>query len=178
MGKVKALRHISRIDQEKRNQHGWWVRIHRQGEMIHRFFSDKSHGGKGRALDEAKRHRDALLLLYPKPEHGNMFNRVSSRNTSGRAGIHRTISRKRGRVYEVWQAGWVLPDGRHVNRKFHFSPGGTSETEAKRKAIRARAEGLAQIEKMRRAKKKTTKRATVKQAIKKRLPRKATKRLR
>ena len=155
MAKARAMRHISRIDQDKKNQHGWWVRIHRGGRMIHRFFSDKACGGKGRALAEAKQHRDRLLRLHPKPEQGNMFNRRNARNTSGIAGVHRTVSRKRGRVYEVWQAGWVLPDGTRVNRKFHFSPGGTSEREARRKAINARKEGLEQIEKMLRAQKRT-----------------------
>jgi hypothetical protein len=160
MAKARAMRHISRIDQAKKKQHGWWVRIHRAGRMIHRFFSDKAHGGKTRALVEAKHHRDELLRLHPKPARGNMFNHKSSRNTSGIAGVHRTVTRNRGRVYKVWQAGYVLPDGTHVNRKFHFSRGGTSEAEAKRKAIKVRAEGLKLIARIERA--RTGKRAAAK----------------
>lgn len=166
MSKAKAMRHISRIDQAKKSQHGWWVRIHRAGRMIHRFFSDKAHGGKTRALAEAKRHRDELLRLHPKPARGNMFNRKSSRNTSGIAGVHRTVTRNRGRTYKVWQAGYVLPDGTHVNRKFHFSRGGTSEAEAKRKAIKAREEGLKLIARIERASKQ--KRAAAKKPAGKR----------
>jgi hypothetical protein len=166
MAKANQMRHISRIDQERKKQHGWWVRIHRAGQMIHRFFSDKSCGGKTRALAAAKQYRDELLLHYPKPARGNMFNRKSSRNTSGIAGVHRTFTRNRGRTYKVWQAGYVLPDGTHVNRKFHYSRGGTSEAEAKRKAIKARAEGLKLIARIERASKQ--KRAVVKKSAGKR----------
>ena len=166
MAKARAMRHISRIDQDKKHQHGWWVRIHRAGQMIHRFFSDKSCRGKTRALAEAKQYRDELLRLYPKPARGNMFNRKSVRNRSGIAGVHRTVTRKRGRVYKVWQAGYVLPDGTHVNRKFHFSRGGPSEAEAKHKAIKVREEGLKLIARMQRA--STGKRAALKRPAGKR----------
>ncbi len=72
MKKDEQMRHISRIDQFKKRQHGWWVRIHRDGKMIQRFFSDYAHGGNDeRALREAKRYRDALLIMYPKPERGS-----------------------------------------------------------------------------------------------------------
>ncbi|CAN5428585.1 MAG: hypothetical protein ACR2GW_12765 [Pyrinomonadaceae bacterium] len=174
MKKETAMRHISRIDQYKKNQHGWWVRIHRDGRMIHKFFSDYAHGGsEGRALSEAKKYRDALLVLYPKPEHGNMFNRPNSRNKGNPPGVHKTHSLKRGYSYNVWQAGYLLPDGTRVNRKFHFSDTGRSEEEAKALAIKARNEGLKLIEKMMRE--KTEKRRTVKAAAKKKGRARATK---
>ncbi len=148
----KRLRNITRIDQYKKHRHGWWVRIHRDGRMIQRFFSDAAYRGQGGSLSEARRHRDQLLVEYPKPERGNMFNRVSVRNTSGKPGVHRTRSIKRGRIYTVWQASWTLPNGRHINRRFAFSEGGRSEREARRLAINARKEGVATIEAMMRAK--------------------------
>ncbi|MDQ3753759.1 MAG: hypothetical protein M3371_03400 [Acidobacteriota bacterium] len=173
MKKDKAMRHISRIDQDKKNQHGWWVRIHRDGRMLQKFFSDYAHGGsEGRALSEAKKYRDALLVLYPKPEHGNMFNKANSRNKGNPPGVHKTRSLKRGRAYDVWQAGYILPDGRRVNRKFHFSEDGRSEEEAKALAIKARNEGLKMIEKMMRE--QTAKRRTA-QATKKKGRTRATK---
>ncbi len=147
--KINAMRHISRIDQEKKNQHGWWVRIHRDHRMIHKFFSDLAHRGKLGALVEAQRHRDALLVLHPKPPHGNQFNKLKPANTSGVAGVHKTTQRKRRRVYDVWAASWVLPDGRRKTRKFHFSLDGNSEAEAKKLAIKARKEGITLIEKLR-----------------------------
>ncbi len=148
MTRDKRLRNITRVDYARKNQHGWWVRIHRDGEMIHKFFSDAACGGESNALHEAKTHRDALLLVYPKPERGNMFNKTNSRNQSGIAGIHKTRSVKRGIYYEVWQAGWVLPNGKRVNRKFHFSTDGRNEKEALQLAIKAREEGLRLIKKM------------------------------
>ncbi|MGH9942350.1 MAG: hypothetical protein ACRD9R_08330 [Pyrinomonadaceae bacterium] len=155
MKKDKSMRHISRIDQAKKGQHGWWVRIHRDGKMIHQFFSDFAHGGsERRALSEARKYRDQLLVQYPKPERGNMFNRTNARNRGNPPGVHKTRSRKRGRYYNVWQAGYILPDGKRVNRKFHFSPDGRSEEEAKALAIKARNDGLKLIEKMMREKRK------------------------
>jgi hypothetical protein len=162
----KDMRHISRIDQDKKHQHGWWVRIHRNGKMIHKFFSDAACRGKRGALLEAKKYRDVLLLLYPKPLHGNLFDRPNARNTSGVTGVNKTQQRKRGRLYDVWQAGWTLPDGRQINRKFAFSPDRRSEAEAKKLAIKARREAVALIKKLRLA--KTEKRQALKATAKKR----------
>lgn len=149
MKKEKAMRHITRIDYERKHQHGWWVRIHRDLKMIQKFFSDYAHGGsQQRALREAKKHRDELLRLYPKPERGNMFNKPNSRNQGNPPGVHKTRSRHRGRYYNVWQAGYILPDGKRVNKKIYFSPTGRSEEEAKALAIKARKAGLKLIEKM------------------------------
>jgi len=149
MKKARVMKHISRIDQEKKNQHGWWVRIHRDGQMIQKFFSDLAYRSKSNALSEAKKHRDSLLVLYPKPLHGNQFNKRMSRNTSGVAGVHKTLHRKRELDYDVWVASWTLPDGRRQTRKFQFSPDGRSETAAKKLAIKVRKEGVALIEKLR-----------------------------
>lgn len=152
-----TMRNITRIDYEKRNQHGWWVRIHRDGRMIQKFFSDFGHRSEHKALREAKKYRDELLREYPKPERGNMFNRRSSRNTSGYPGINKTSSRRKGRTYTVWQASWVLPNGKRVNKKFGYSPDGRSERQAKILAKRARKEGLAEIERKSFAAKKKSK---------------------
>lgn len=146
----KKLKHISRVEQEKKKQYGWFVRIMRDGVTHQKFFYDSVHGGKSSALLRAIAFRDDLLQLYPKPKHGNLFNRLTKRNTSGYPGINKTRARKRGISYEVWQAGWVLPDGRQVTRKFHFSPDGRSEKEARELAIRARRKGVEMIERIRR----------------------------
>ncbi|MBA2501591.1 MAG: hypothetical protein H0V27_01810 [Pyrinomonadaceae bacterium] len=151
MKRAKAMRNISRVDQEKKNQHGWLVRMMRDGRKFQKFFYDGTYGGKTNALRRAKEHRDELLRQYPPSVRGNMFNRTNRRNTSGHAGIHKTRSLKRGRIYDVWQAGWVLPNGQHVNRKFHYSPDGRSEAAALKLAIKARKEGLREVERMQRA---------------------------
>jgi len=151
MKKPRAKQNITRIDYERRRQYGWWVRIMRDGLQYQKFFSDAVHGGKFRSLRAAKEHRDYLLKRYPKPEHGNMFNRASSRNKSGGyPGVHKSRDTKQGRIYEVWVANWTLPGGRSVTRKYHFSPDGRSEKEARQLAIKAREEGVKMIERMRR----------------------------
>ena len=147
---VKRLKHISRVEQEQKRQYGWFVRLMRDGVMHQKFFYDSAHGGKSSALLRAIAYRDELLERFPKPAQGNMFNRTNARNTSGHAGVHKTTQRKRGITYEVWAAGWTLPDGRRVTRKYHFGPDGRSEKEAKSLAIKARREGIAMIERMRR----------------------------
>ncbi|MCA1593099.1 MAG: hypothetical protein LC754_10695 [Acidobacteria bacterium] len=157
------LRNISRVEQEQKRQYGWYVRVMRDGITRQKFFSDYAHGGKGGALLRAIAYRDELIERHPKPEHGNLFNRLSTRNTSGHPGVSRTTQSKRGAVYEVWQAGWTLPDGRRVTRKFQFSPDGRSEREARRLAIKAREKGVEEIERMRRELKKRRRRTTKKQ---------------
>ncbi len=150
MKKAGVLKNISRVEQEKKKQYGWLVRVMRDGVMHQKFFYDSVHGTKNSALLSAIAHRDELLRRYPKPEHGNLFNRLTKRNTSKHPGVNKTRTLKRGVSYDVWQASWVLPDGRTVNRKFHFSPDGRSEKEAKKLAIKAREEGVKTIERMRR----------------------------
>jgi len=152
--KQKNLRNICRVEQERKRQYGWYVRVMRDGVTRQKFFSDFAHGGEGGALLRAIAYRDELIERYPKPEHGNLFNCLSTRNTSGHAGVSRTTQRKRGVTYEVWQAGWTMPDGRRVTRKFQFSEGGRSEREARRMAIKAREDGVVAIERMRRELKK------------------------
>ncbi len=158
-----GLHHISRVEQEKKRQYGWFVRLMRDGVKQQKFFYDSAHGGKSSALLRAIAYRDELLQRYPKPAHGNMFNRSSVRNASGYPGVHKTTQRKRGITYEVWATGWTLPNGQRVTRKYHFSPDGRSERAAKRLAIKARQAGVALIERLRRS------------TGKKRAPRKAAK---
>ena len=151
MKKNRAMQNITRIDYDRRRQYGWWVRVMRDGLQHQKFFSDSAHGGKAGALRAAKEHRNYLLKRYPKPEHGNMFNRASSRNNSGGyPGVHKSRDTRLGRTYEVWVAGWTLPNGRTITRKYHFSPDGRREREAKQLAIKAREEGVKMIERMRR----------------------------
>ncbi len=46
---------ISRIDQEDKRTHGWFVRIMRKGQVHNAFFADQTHGGKGKALELARK---------------------------------------------------------------------------------------------------------------------------
>lgn len=56
--KAKADKGISRIDSG--STHGWFVRGYRNGRTYSRLFSDKKCGGKAKALELARTHRDQL----------------------------------------------------------------------------------------------------------------------
>jgi len=57
---AKQERGISRIDQDERHTHGWYVRVQRAGRSVAKFFPDQALGGKGKALAAARKFRDAL----------------------------------------------------------------------------------------------------------------------
>jgi len=52
------MKGISRIDSG--STHGWFVRCYRNGKTFSKLYSDRKCGGKGKALQQAKDHRDAL----------------------------------------------------------------------------------------------------------------------
>jgi len=140
----RRLRNISRVDQERKRQYGWLVRVMRDKVNHQKFFSDGAHGGKRASLLMAMEFRDELLNIYPPSPRGNMFNRTNRRNTSGHAGVSRTGSWRKGHFYNVWQASWIdLRTGQKTTRKFGFSESGRSELAAKRLAIKARREAVA-----------------------------------
>lgn len=57
---------VSRIDQKDKRTHGWFVRIMRKGEVHNAFFADKTCGGKGKALEAArKEYRRMARALGP-----------------------------------------------------------------------------------------------------------------
>src|SRR3982751_3674224 len=98
---------ISRIDQPEKHNHGYYVRVTRNGKTQAKFFPDKSSGGKRAALRLAKAHHAELLQWAelqkkrrPKP---------GVRNTSGILGVNRA-SNSTGEEY--WQAAWVDSSGR------------------------------------------------------------------
>ncbi len=141
--KKRALHHISRVDYERRRQYGWLVRVMRDGVNHQKFISDGVRGGQSDSLREAKAVRAELLRLYPAPKRGNVFNKITARNTSRYPGVSKSGSCRKGHYYEVWQAHWTLPDGSRISKRFGFSPNGRSEKAAKRLAIATRREALA-----------------------------------
>lgn len=56
---------ISRIDQVEKKNHGWYVRVTFKGTITQKFFADKTHGGKTKALKLAQEHRNALVTQLP-----------------------------------------------------------------------------------------------------------------
>jgi len=141
------MRNISRVDHERKRSYGWLVRVMRDGVTHQKFFSDSMYqGGMWGSLREAKIYRDELLQQYPPRKRGNLFNRKSSRNTSGYPGISKSGSYRKGHYYEGWQASWILPNGQRISKKFGFSKTSRSEIAAKRLAIKARREAIAAMQ--------------------------------
>jgi hypothetical protein len=61
-----SMKGVSRIDQEEKNNHGWFVRLMRDGERYSAFFADKKNGGKGKALALAKKAYAAMVRDHAK----------------------------------------------------------------------------------------------------------------
>jgi hypothetical protein len=132
---------ISRIDQPEKHNHGYYVRLTRNGKTKSKFFSDKSSGGKRAALRAAKHHEAELLELAAKKVKTGRA-KLSKRNTSGLLGVSRGAWNENGRKAAYWQAAWIDGEGTRKSRKFAVSKYG--EEKALRLAKKARREGLRQ----------------------------------
>jgi len=104
VGRIEDRHHISRIDQEIKNQHGWYVRVRYKGESASKFFSDRKHGGKGEALGIARNWRDETFLDLGRPTTDRRIVKLDKPNQ----GIRR-IDGPHGPVYEVT---WAPEPGR------------------------------------------------------------------
>ncbi len=146
------LKNITRFDQvarppRKMGQHGWWVRVQKQGKKFHHFFNDLKYGGIDKALIAAKHFRDAVNVEYIDRfgvKYPNPRDKATTRSASGVVGVTRSSYEytKRGKKYraEVWQGGWPLGNGKHTCKSFSIKKHG--EEGAFRLAFRAREEGL------------------------------------
>src|SRR4026207_317521 len=103
-----GYKNISRVDHEKKNAYGWFVRITSNGKRHQKFFSDLAFEGKRAALKAAIgwRNRTERELGIPRTER--KIGAPTSRNTSGIVGIRlasKAMTRDgntQGPVYEVW----------------------------------------------------------------------------
>jgi len=98
--------HVSRIDQETKKTHGWYVRVQFKGKNHPKFFSDLLHGGRDRSLQAAIAWRDATEKKIGKPRTNSKIFTVGRTNT-GIVGVR--FNEKLNR-YEV---SWVTPLGKH-----------------------------------------------------------------
>ena len=134
---------ISRIDQEERHNHGYYVRVTRNHKTQSKFFADKSNGGKRSALRAAKLY-EAELFERAEANGKKRKQTLSSRNTSGVLGVTRGVWEESGRPAAYWQAAWVGSKGERMNRKFSVNKHG--EEKARRLAIKARRTGVKERE--------------------------------
>src|SRR5215212_7812033 len=133
---------ISRIDQTEKHNHGYYVRLTRNGRTQSKFFPDKGAGGKRAARRAAKEYEaglleQAALLKKPKPK-------PSVRNTSGKVGVSRTSYNSGPLSSEYWQAAWIDHEGRRRSAKYSIKKYG--DDKAMRLAMKARRAGLLERE--------------------------------
>lgn len=101
---------ISRIDQESRKTHGWYVRVTFGGATHSKLFSDALHGGTKRALKRAVRYRNQLEKELGRPRTDRTVVGKARSNT-GVLGVSRTTKQSR----PVFEVAWML-EPNTVNR--------------------------------------------------------------
>ena len=128
---------------------GWTVRLHRAGKSFEQFFGDAAFGGKQNALLAAREVRDAKekdMPTYTKREIADILTR---RNKSGVRGVRikktrHVLADGEEIYYLAAEASWSpLPN---VVKKKSFSLDLHGEDEAWRLALKARKDGLRELE--------------------------------
>jgi hypothetical protein len=139
---------ISRIDSEGSRTHAWRVSLQRQGTMHIKNFPDKKHTSKDCALILAKQFRDKILIAYPPTSRQQFCIAIRKNNQTGISGVC-TYAKKYqlsdGSVKEshYWAANWPDQHRRSISRNFSVNTYGNDI--ARQLAIRARAEGLSNV---------------------------------
>ena len=133
---------ISRIDQHEKHNHGYYVRLTRNGKTQSKFFSDRSSGGKRAAHRAAKEYEADLLEKAAQLK--NKPRKPSVRNTSGKVGVSRTSYGDGAQTSEYWQAAWIDHKGTRKSAKYSIKKYG--EEKAMRMAMKARRQGLLERE--------------------------------
>src|SRR5919107_1156471 len=102
---------ISRIDCPERKTVGWYVRVRLGNVTRSKFISDKAHGGKEAALEQAVECRNQLEQELGKPRTDWVVVGENPRNKSGVVGVRRAVKKykgKDGKIYlnEVYEVSW------------------------------------------------------------------------
>jgi len=135
---------IARIDLPAAGTHGWQVRLQRRGVKYAKYFSDRGHGGPGRAFEAARRWRDRLLRRLDSEEAVRVCRR-SARNSSGVVGVSKvTVLATNGMAYRFWQATWSPEPGKRRCVKFSIRRYGNRR--AFEMAVEARQRGAGLID--------------------------------
>jgi hypothetical protein len=110
---------VSRIDQPEKNNHGWYVRIRVGGVLTSKFYSDRTHKSRQKALRAAVAFRDDVLAQAGRTPSGRSVMPQTARNTSGIVGVAPfTRTRADGEPgSRCWVATWNPQPGK-VSRKF------------------------------------------------------------
>ncbi|MCP5550271.1 MAG: hypothetical protein H7A53_05195 [Akkermansiaceae bacterium] len=113
----ESIKNIKRIDSTK--THGWQVHVRRGGVLKTKLFSDRLNGGKRKALDAAKSHRDDLIRSMAKLAKPLWKIERKPRTNTGHLGVSLTeYLNKGGKARKVITVTARAELGKAVNRKF------------------------------------------------------------
>jgi hypothetical protein len=115
---------ITRLDLEDTHNHGYMVRITRDGQRFSAYFSDKKCGGKRKAKKLAQESYEQMVKEHGPANHQSCLNRLTKRNNSGHVGVHiakSTDTRWSGSEYKAYCASWVVEDGRRQKIAFSWN---------------------------------------------------------
>ena len=93
--RTRGLKSITRIDQPEKHTHGWYVRVRYAGKEISRFFSDKTNGGKKKALEAAVKFRDTTERQLGKPRTDRFVVARSPRGSKHIPGVRQVMKSTR-----------------------------------------------------------------------------------
>ncbi len=131
---------VSRIDNESKNTHGWYVRVCFDRKMHSKFFGDGTHGGKEKAFKKAVKYRDALEKELGKPRTDRIVVVSNFKSRLGINGVQRVYKEAqmknnplKGLFFEV---SWS-PEPNQLRKKL-FSAEGLGEEAAFYQAVRFR----------------------------------------
>ncbi|HEY4375358.1 MAG TPA: DUF2442 domain-containing protein [Burkholderiales bacterium] len=143
---MPAIRHsqgIYRVDSPKNGTYAWIVVLTRNRESFRKHFTDGVHGGREQALAAAIGYRDEIVARFAPLKRSEYVSVLRKNNTSGHPGVRLNRDAEGNPLY--WAASWVPHAGAKAKVvKFSVSKYGFDR--AKELAVRARADGVAQME--------------------------------
>lgn len=140
---------ISRIDDPLHRTHAWRVSLRRRGAALVKNFPDLKYGGKKKALDAAKLHRDKMIAKHPPLSRIEFANTPRRNNKSGVTGVCLVackyyLADGTERCLWYWEASWPTTPGQHINQRFSCQIHGREK--AFEMACRARRKGLREVD--------------------------------
>ena len=124
---------ISRIDQESKRTHGWYVRVRYFGKTHSKFFSDGKCGGKSSSLLAAITWRDEVEVRIGKQRTDRHIVTVSNTQT-GVVGV------RLNDILNRYEVSWVKGDGKQGKTSVSIRKHGRKDAFAKACEIRKEKE--------------------------------------
>jgi hypothetical protein len=143
---MAAIRHsqgIYRVDSPKNGTYAWIVVLTRNRESFRKHFTDGIHGGREQALAAAIAYRDEIVARFAPLKRSEYVSVLRKNNTSGHPGVRLNRDSEGNPLY--WAASWVPQAGAKA-KVVKFSVAKYGFERAKELAVRARADGVAQMD--------------------------------